>query len=757
MFSRSLHLADNTGVARLPHTCGPLVSIAMAFVAVACVTDAPTKPVADVQTVGADAQSARQPAPPPNGVLSICKQGGAGIPAGQSFTFQVTLGGVVRTVTVGAGSCVSLDVPRESNPLSKGHFQNKPAAVTKLLPGTTTLHVDAADLSSARVQAILAAAPNVTASSSLLLNLAQQLIAAELNVLRGVQPTTSVLQAMTAANAALEITVGAQISLTTALDAAALSLLVNTLSDFNEGKLQLSAAPLSAAADVVELVGSLAELTGISCAPADRCSGAELGSARVTATVASGATTAVTFTNRSKPVLRVCKVAGPGIAAGRVFRVGAGGIDVTDATLLDVPAGEWRDAVLTAGNYTVAESGTLAGIAVSSITCAPASNCSDASLGVAVVTVAVPRGITTVTFTNRSTLGVLRFCKVAGTGITTGRVFGMVAGGINLVGKPGEPTSASLDVPAGECREATLLEGQYQAIEPNPPPGVAVSDMTCAPADRCSNVSVGVGSLHAQVVGATTTIVTITNRSTFGTLRLCKVNGPGIEPGRTFTIVAGGINLTGRTGEPTSGQANVPAGQCRDVTLLEGLYSVTENGPTTVGTVVSAIDCDPSARCSNVSLGVRDVKAQIIGGSATTVTFTNRSSLATLRLCKAAGPGVTPGTMFRLFATGINVNPTAPEPTSATVDVPAGECRPVSVLEGLYDVTEPSPGVGIAVSAISCLPVERCPDINVGVGNVKAITVGGSTTEVTFTNSASAGANVQGRTASPERTLIRRP
>jgi hypothetical protein len=626
-------------------------------------------------------------------------------------------------------------VPRESAPLSKGHFQNKPAAVTRLVPGATTLHVDAADLSSAHLQAILTAAPNVTASSSLLLNLAQQLIAAELNVLRGVQPTAEVQQALAQANAALQISLGAQIALTTALDPSTLSSLVNTLSAFNEGKTDSPTTPLSVDIGVVELLGSFAELTSISCAPANRCSGLDLATARVTATIESGATTAVTFTNVSKPVLRVCKVAGPGITAGRVFRIGAGGIDVTDAELFDVPAGECREAILLEGNYMVAESGSLVGLAVSSITCAPADKCTNASLGVGVVTVAVARGITTVTFTNRSTLGVLQFCKAAGSGITTGRVFDMTAGGINLDAKPGEPTSASLEVPAGECREATLLEGTYLAGEPNVPAGVAVSAITCVPSDRCTDISLGLGILKAQVVGATTTTVTITNRATLGTLRFCKVAGTGIEAGRSFTMNAGGINLSGKPGEPTTGSASVPAGECRDVTLLEGRYDVTETG-LTFGTAVSAITCEPSTRCSDVSLGVRNVKADVVGASTTTVTFTNRSTLALLRVCKMVGGGVNPGTVFQFSAGGINV-PTGPEPTSASLAVPAGECRDATVREGLYDVLEAS-SAGVSVSAISCLPAERCADISLPLGLAKVMMVGGSTTEVRFTNALTA-------------------
>ena len=725
--------------------------------AVACTTEAPTRPMADVQAVGLEAQSARQPAPPPSGTLSICKQGGAGIPAGQTFTFQVTLADVVRTVPVAAGGCVPLEVPRESAPSSKGYFQNKPAAVTRLLPGTTTLHVDAADLSSARVQAILGAAPNVVASSSLLLNLAQQLIAADLNVLRGAQPTAQVVQAMADANAALQIALGAQITLTTALDPAALSALVNTLSAFNEGKTSAPATPLAIDVDVVELLGSFVELTGISCAPADSCSGVDLAAASVTAAIESGATTAVTFTNRSKPVLRVCKVAGPGIEAGRVFRFSAAGNSIPDGAVFDVPAGECRDAILTEGVYTLLESGTLTGLAVSSITCEPAAHCANVSLQVGYAQVTVARGITTVTVTNRSTLGVVRFCKVAGSGIAAGRAFTLSASGFAGDFKPGEPTSASVQVPAGECREATLLEGTYDAGEPNVPAGVAVSAMACVPADRCTNVSLGLGILKAQVVGASTTTITVTNRSTLGTLRFCKVAGTGIEAGRVFTMVA---SFAEQTGEPSSGQASVPAGECRDITLHEGWYGATETGPATVGTAVSSIVCAPAARCSSTSLGARFARTQIIGASTTTVTFTNRSTLATLRVCKVGGIGVIPGTSFRFFASGISLTAPASEPTTADIVVPAGECRSATVFEGLYDVTEPTPGVGVHVSAISCMPVERCPDINVSVGDVKAMMVGGSTTEVTFTNSASAAVSMQSRMTVPssaDRTAIQRP
>ena len=721
-----------------PGLAGARLGVAL-LVTLGCTERAPTPPAAPLASA-ADAapNAARVPTPQSSGVLELCKQAAAGVAVGDVFTFPVTLGGVTRRVAVAAGSCVRLEVPRESAPLSKGHYTNTPTAVAALVPATVTLRVDAADLSSAQLQAILDAAPDVSASSSLLLNLIQQLIASDLNVLRGVQASPAVTQAMLDANAGIQITVGAQITVATALTTSQLSALVATLSAFNEGKTKPPSTPSAVDIQIAEILRSYIELTAITCTPVARCSGADLATAAVTATVESGATTTVTFTNRSQPVLRVCKVAGTGIAAGTVFTFGAGGIGVTDAASLTVAAGSCSDAVLLEGTYQVAETGPTAGIRVASISCDPAVQCSNINTSVRVVNAAVVPGITTVTFTNRSALGTLRVCKVAGPGIAAGAEFTMSAGGVNLTGGPGEPVTAGYTVPAGACREATVLEGTYDLAEPSPGTGVRVSDITCDPAARCPDISISVGDVKAQVVGASTTTVTFTNRSVLGTLRVCKVAGVGIIAGRVFTFGAGGINLAGAPGEPATASLAVPAGECREATVLEGNYEVAEPNPGP-GVAVSAINCDPSARCSDASLTVGAVHAQIVGATTTTVTFTNRSTLGTLRVCKLAGVGIVPGTVFGFGAGGINLAGKPGEPVTASLSVPAGECRDATLLEGLYDVAEPSVPDGVSVTAITCVPAERCPDISLTVRALHAIIVGGSVTQVTFTNSVTTG------------------
>src|SRR5206468_1533360 len=176
-----------------------------------------------------------------SGSLKLCKVAGAGVAAGDSFTFSLTTQAVTRTVTVAAGSCTTLLLGTRATALSQGFFANHPNTVGALLGSGVTLEVDSAQLSAAQVQATLTATagkPGVTASSNALLTLAQQLLAADLNVLRGVVAPPSVLAAMAQANSGILITVnGSAIQLTTPLSTAQLSSLTATLTAFNEGHL----------------------------------------------------------------------------------------------------------------------------------------------------------------------------------------------------------------------------------------------------------------------------------------------------------------------------------------------------------------------------------------------------------------------------------------------------------------------------------------------------------------------------------------
>lgn len=674
-----------------------------------CATDT-TAPIAPPSE--SDAAFAKTSTPSAGG-LQLCKVAGSGIAAGDAFAFDVSLGGVVRVATVTAGSCLDFAVPREGSALTKGYFRNKPADVRQLVPNGTGLVVDASILSAAELGVLLDGS-GVQGTGALLLNLAQQLVAADLNILRGVQASPDVLQAVSDANAAIQIATGPPMSITSSLSTAEQSALVLVLSNFNEGKAKPPAPPAMAQLHIDEAVPALAEVQSIVCDPSAACTGIDLAGGSVDAAVAAGATTRVTFTNRGRPALRLCKVVDPPLSDGVEYKFVAGGINVNTAATILVESGDCVDTVLPVASYLLNES-VPDGQEVSSIVCVPASQCSNISEQVGALHVAVVPGITTVTFTNRTIIGTLTICKQVTGDLSQTQAYHFSAGGINL------NDAGTFEVAHGGCDDEDLLEGAYLVLEAVPT-GVAVESITCDPASRCSNVSPSAGALHATVVGGSQTTINFVNRSTQGTLVICKEAGAGVNTQNPFAFSAGGINVT------DAGTFSVAAGSCDDEVLTEGNYMVLEAIPP--GTAVSAITCEPLNRCANPSLGVGQVTATVVGSGTTTVTYTNVTTLGTLVICKIAGPGVAPGMPFEFVAGGINHN------GLATYTVGAGSCVPKIVPAGAYLLNE-TPAPGYSVTDITCDGGTTCSNISIGVGALHVTVEPGATATVRFTNSGS--------------------
>src|SRR5213592_3525063 len=63
-----------------------------------------------------------------SGSLRLCKVAGAGIAAGDTFTFGLTTQGVTRTLTVSAGSCTTLVVGTRADAQTQGFFANHASA-----------------------------------------------------------------------------------------------------------------------------------------------------------------------------------------------------------------------------------------------------------------------------------------------------------------------------------------------------------------------------------------------------------------------------------------------------------------------------------------------------------------------------------------------------------------------------------------------------------------------------------------------------
>jgi hypothetical protein len=110
------------------------------------------------------------------------------------------------------------------------------ASVIAAMGGSVQL--GSVNLTAAQAQAVLNATPgsagNVTYTSKLLLNLAQQVITAKLNVARGSTASSSVQAAIAAASSAITVTLAnGQIQLSSALSTNSASALTSTIEYFN--------------------------------------------------------------------------------------------------------------------------------------------------------------------------------------------------------------------------------------------------------------------------------------------------------------------------------------------------------------------------------------------------------------------------------------------------------------------------------------------------------------------------------------------
>ena len=456
-----------------------------------------------------------------SGSLRLCKVAGTGISAGDPFTFSLTTQTVTRTLTVSAGSCATLVVGTRADAQTQGFFANHASAVTALLGSGVTLKVDGAQLSAAQVQAILTATSGkpggVTASSNALLTLAQQLLAADLNVLRGVVAPPSVLAAMAQANAGIQISVnGSGIQLTTALSTQQLSALTDTLTAFNEGRLG-GPGNGTASVAIVEAPVANTKVGAIACSPTTACSNIDLSGKSVAAAVSTGATTEVRFTNRSTVgTLKLCKVAGLGVTAGTTFTFTISG---TTSRTVTVAAGSC-ELVQTIPEGAIQVTETLpSGVAVSAVTCNPA--CDQIDLKNATVQLTIVGGATSeVDVTDTGTVGKVTVCKNAGTGINTGDQFTFTV----TIG-----TQAPFDIQVtagGLCTTVkNVPDGTNVHVAEQPSTSYRIVSIACNPG--CKTIDLTGGSVDITVSRGVEKSVTFTNESTTA-LRLDPARADGL-------------------------------------------------------------------------------------------------------------------------------------------------------------------------------------------------------------------------------------
>jgi hypothetical protein len=313
--------------------------------------------------------------------------------------------------------------------------------------------------------------------------------------------------------------------------------------------------------------------------------------------------------------LRLCKVAGVGLATGASFSftVTANGStkNVTVAAG-PAPAGTCADG----GSYRVGTTVEVAevgqtGVKTVGIVVSPAGAQQGSSdLAARRATLIVGVGTTSVIFTNNGPTGTLVLCKVGGTGVTAGSNFTFTVGGKTV-------TVAAGAAPTGTCSSSMEVAVGSLNISEAPTTGMVVSSIAGSPTP--TNVNLVTGSATAQITADQETRVTYTNAaasaSNSGTLTICKVAGTGVTAGTTFTFSAGGQTATVAAGAAPNGTcATTP------LTLAIGSVVVTENAA--AGTSVSAIAGTP-ATPTNISLANRSATVLIAAGQDTKITFTN--------------------------------------------------------------------------------------------------------------------------------------
>jgi hypothetical protein len=214
---------------------------------------------------------------------------------------------------------------------------------------------------------------------------------------------------------------------------------------------------------------------------------------------------ACTITPVPQPgILKVCKVAGPGIAVGTAFGFSANG------NPFQVPAGPAPGGTCVVVNPSFPV-GTIVNVvetippndAVSNITVAvaPPSNVVSTNLTTGTVVVKIGSGVTEVTYTDYKTTGYIEICKG-----------GDVGGSFSFTVNPGN--LGPFVVPAGACSPAIQVTAGSVTITEAPNSGTAMSNCTTIPSGRLVSCPPGTPTATVTVVPGdvpTETIATINN------------------------------------------------------------------------------------------------------------------------------------------------------------------------------------------------------------------------------------------------------
>lgn len=343
--------------------------------------------------------------------------------------------------------------------------------------------------------------------------------------------------------------------------------------------------------------------------------------------------------------------------------------------------------------------------------------------------------VVTVTVADTYVPGVIEVCKaiVAGTGLDGSYQFTIY--GSNLFEK-------TVTVPVGACSPAvTVPAGNVKVVEVGDNSVQNVVGITAVMPASGHNMIVGPLGGHADLDNATVvasvtagdatqqTLVTFTNDPV--RLKVCKVwdSHSGTDPkpagGYPFSFSSAGTPILGSL-SPVGIQAGVcyQVGTFRPGTIVgitEGVVPGTKVAPNGITVNVPSRITTP-ANITNRTISVK------LGPGETVVTYTDKAAdPGVLKVCKAAGSGVTSGTYS--FTVG-----------STTVSVPVGTCvqvKPNAAGTFPFNSTQTiveAAVAGSAVTAIDVNPVSRLVTKTLLTRTVSVLIGENDVTEVTFTN-----------------------
>jgi len=633
---------------------------------------------------------------PTTGFLQICKVAGTGVFAGTNFTFSVAGTPIIVPAGLAPGGSCSGPLPLPAGPVT----------VAETLPLGVQLTAVSASPGGSLVSSDLAAGQatvTITAGGQTVVTFQNARIPI---------PLTGFLQICKVAGAG--VVIGTNVVFMVAGTPVTVPAGPPLQGSCSAAFLQ-PAGPVT----VTETLPSGTVLTAVTTSPGGLLVASDLTAGSATVTVQNGGQTIVTFVDTipagppTTGFLQICKIAGAGITVGTNFTFTIAGIPPFAVPAGPAPGGFCSSPLVEPPGPVIITETLPSGTTLTGVTTLPGGLLVSSNLatGSATVTI-IAGGQTFVTFLDTATpvlpgTGFLQICKVAGAGVAVGTpvTFNVAGNAITVLAGP---------APGGSCSAPLVMPVGATLITETPSPGTALSSVTTLPGGLLVGSNLTAGTATVMVNAGAQTIATFLNTivsdAPLGTLQICKLSGPGVAPGMSFSFNAGGTPIT------------VAAGSCVSAAAFPVGTSVVVTETPSAGTTVSAISVLPADRQSAVDLTGGTVTVTI-GAGLTEVDFTNTAGgVGLLKVCKVAGLGVTPGTRFSFSMGG------------SSFVIPAGYC----VQNGLFPVgtvvtiTEQFSPATVA-SAISVLPASQQGTVDLTARTVTA-TVGVGVTEVYFTN-----------------------